>query len=54
MSWADEHPEAVERRLSYAEALQLLGIDPFDPDRGWDFTPGPDRAPYTDGPLEDF
>lgn len=55
MSWADEHPEAAERRLSYAEALQLLGIDdPFDPDAGWDFDPGPDRAPYTRGPLEDF
>lgn len=54
MSWADEHPEAAERRLSYAEALQLLGLDPFDPDAGWNFTPSPNRAQYTCDPLEDF
>lgn len=54
MSWHDTPEPLAERQLSYAEALALLGIDPLDPDHGWDFTPGPDRAPYTDGPLEDF
>ena len=52
MSWDDTPEPLADRRLSYAESLQLLGIDPFDPDYGWDFTPGPDRGP--DGPLEDF
>lgn len=38
---------------AYAAALDS-GTDLLDPNLGWDFTPGPDRAPYTDGPLEDF
>lgn len=54
MSWHEEPEERVERKLAYAEALQLLGIDPFDPEYGWDFTPSPDRAPYTEGVLEEF
>jgi hypothetical protein len=43
VSWAETPEPLADRQLAYAEALQLLGIDPAT---DWDFQPGPDHAPY--------